>query len=100
MKIERYMRTRVSFRVIEGQPLGPVRGQVLGTPVEDPRWITRAVAAALADRDPRTIDRWVREGLVTVYKGPVPATETWPANNNGLRVWRDDVLAQAGKVEE
>lgn len=101
MGLASFMKDRVTLRQLDRSRVVSFRTRVFGTPVDHPNWITRDEAAQIADRrTPRTIDRWVQEGRVTVYRGPVPPhPNTGRADNHGVRVWRPDVLEQAGKVE-
>lgn len=101
MDLGKYMRDRVTMRQFDRSRVGTANYAAFQTPVGDPRWITRDEAAELAGRATnRTIDRWVDQGLVTVYRGPVPPhPNSGKPNTNGVLVWRDDVLEQAGKVD-
>ncbi len=56
------------------------------TPVtEDSRWVTRKVAAQALGVAIRTVDRYLRDGWLTYYTGPVPG------RCYGIRIWRDDL---------
>lgn len=58
----------------------------MSTPTLDPRaWLTRTEVAERLQVGPRTIDRYVRRGALSVYRGPVPGS------GNGVRIWADDV---------
>jgi hypothetical protein len=48
-------------------------------------WLTREDAAAALKVDPRTIDRYVRNRKLTLYKGPVPG------RLHGVRVLKSEV---------
>jgi hypothetical protein len=37
----------------------------------EPHWLTRAQAAAALEVHARTLDRYIREHRVTVYRGPI-----------------------------
>lgn len=56
------------------------------TPIEEAsRWITRREAATSLRVTMRTVDRYLRENLLTYYVGPVPG------RCYGIRIWSDDV---------
>lgn len=58
----------------------------MSTPALDPAaWLTRKEAAERLGVGTRTIDRYIRRGSLSHYRGPVPSS------GNGVRVWTDDV---------
>lgn len=62
------------------------------TPVEETtRWITRREAARSLKVTMRTVDRYLRDNLLTYYSGPVPG------RCYGRRIWSDDVDRLAGR---
>lgn len=61
--------------------------KVLGsTPSSEPdRWLRRGEVAEQLDIDIRTVDRYLRERVLSSYSGPVPGRQY------GVRVWADDL---------
>lgn len=60
----------------------------MSTPALDPpAWLTRKQAAERLTVGPRTIDRYLRRGALSFYRGPVPGS------GNGVRIWADDVAS-------
>lgn len=56
------------------------------TPNRDPdKWLRRDEVAEQLDIDIRTVDRYLREQLLSSYSGPVPGRQY------GVRVWADDL---------
>jgi len=65
----------------------PTATMILGsTPNADPdRWLRRAEVADELGIDIRTVDRYIREQVLSSYAGPVPG------RLYGVRIWADDV---------
>jgi hypothetical protein len=62
-------------------------------PGQSDRWLSRDDAAALVNRDVRSIDRWVVDGQLTVYKeGTHPKAAVW--------IWRDELVDVARRKNE
>lgn len=78
-----------------GFPMRQRPGVQAFTPWTKPdRWLTRDEAAAYLQVDRRTVDRYVRDRLLTAYRGPVPGSL------RGTRVLRSDVERFAGNHQE
>ena len=64
----------------------------MSTPATDPlAWSTRQDAAERLGVGPLTIDRYLRRGDLSFYRGPVPRADGKPGGGNGVRIWADDV---------
>jgi len=50
-------------------------------------WLTRKQAAAQLEVGPRTVDRYLRRGQLSYYRGPVPG------EGAGVRIWAGDVAS-------
>lgn len=65
----------------------PTALTILGsTPSTDPdKWLRRNEVAEALEIDVRTVDRYLRERVLSSYSGPVPGRQY------GVRVWADDL---------
>lgn len=76
----------------KGCPPGEAQTIRMSTPALEPgAWLTRQDAADILNVGPRTIDRYLRKGSLSFYRGPVPREDGSPGGGNGVRIWQPDV---------
>jgi uncharacterized protein (DUF2342 family) len=78
------VKARITLREGLGQPEA---AEVLAsTPSTAPdQWLTREAVADTLEIDIRTVDRYLRQQVLSKYEGPVPG------RLHGVRVWAADV---------